>query len=256
MNVFGDFAEYYDLFYREKDYAAEAAFVAGLLRRNSPGACTLLELGCGTARHAVELVNLGFTIHGIDRSVEMVKRAQAAAALLPAEARDLLTAATGDVTSYAPDRIYDAVISLFHVINYQVTRPALEGMFRTARSAVDRGGLFVFDYWYGPAVLTDPPATRIRRMKTGEFEVTRLAEPRTHPNRNMVDVGYTLFVLDRSSGAAKVYEEIHSMRYLFLPELQAFAEDSGFEIIGTGAWLSTEPLSQKTWLGWAVARAV
>ena len=54
MSVFADYAEYYDLFYRDKDYAGEAAFVRGLVRQRAPKARTLLELGCGTAAHQFE----------------------------------------------------------------------------------------------------------------------------------------------------------------------------------------------------------
>jgi hypothetical protein len=34
--VFADYARYYDLLYRDKDYAAEAEYVAGLIRKFHP----------------------------------------------------------------------------------------------------------------------------------------------------------------------------------------------------------------------------
>ena len=45
MSVFGPYARYYDLLYRDKDYAAEARFVADLVRAHAPRANRLLELG-------------------------------------------------------------------------------------------------------------------------------------------------------------------------------------------------------------------
>ena len=57
MSVFGgQYASNYDLFYADKDYAAEAAFVQDVIHRHNPRANSLLEFGCGSARHAVELV--------------------------------------------------------------------------------------------------------------------------------------------------------------------------------------------------------
>ncbi len=53
--AFGEYAKYYDLLYADKDYAAETAFVREIIRRLAPGARTLLELGCGSARHALDV---------------------------------------------------------------------------------------------------------------------------------------------------------------------------------------------------------
>jgi len=43
--VFNDYARYYDLLYRDKDYAAEAEYVAGLIQKFHPSAQSILELG-------------------------------------------------------------------------------------------------------------------------------------------------------------------------------------------------------------------
>ena len=58
----------YDLIYRDKDYAAEAAQLAVLLRAHAPGATDLLELGCGSGRNALCLSELGYHVTGVDRS--------------------------------------------------------------------------------------------------------------------------------------------------------------------------------------------
>jgi predicted TPR repeat methyltransferase len=51
-SVFADYARYYDLLYRDKDYAAAAEYVAGLIRKFHPSARPILELGSGTGIHA------------------------------------------------------------------------------------------------------------------------------------------------------------------------------------------------------------
>ena len=50
--IFADYARYYDLLYRDKDYAAAAEYVAGLIRKFHPSARSILELGSGTGIHA------------------------------------------------------------------------------------------------------------------------------------------------------------------------------------------------------------
>ncbi|MGH9810959.1 MAG: hypothetical protein ACRD9W_27565, partial [Terriglobia bacterium] len=52
---FSEYAAIYDLIYRDKDYAAEAEFVTSLISRFAPGvpsSIRLLDLACGTGRHA------------------------------------------------------------------------------------------------------------------------------------------------------------------------------------------------------------
>jgi SAM-dependent methyltransferase len=76
MSVFGgQYASHYDLFYADKDYAAEAAFVQAIIHRHSPRANSIFEFGCGSARHAVELIRSGFCVTGID-SAEMIALGQ------------------------------------------------------------------------------------------------------------------------------------------------------------------------------------
>ncbi|MEX2016820.1 MAG: hypothetical protein WD873_09250 [Candidatus Hydrogenedentales bacterium] len=60
MSNFQKYAAFYDLLYRDKDYAAEAAYVAGTIRSAVPGARSILELGSGTGRHGRLLAGLGF----------------------------------------------------------------------------------------------------------------------------------------------------------------------------------------------------
>ena len=257
MSVFGkDYASYYDLFYAEKDYGAEAAFVRDVIRRHRPNAGTVLELGCGSARHAVELVRGGLSVTGVDRSADMIARGQDRISQMSPDLQNRLALVQGDVTDYRPMVEYDAVISLFHVVSYQTTNKSLHGIFRSARAATAEGGLFVFDFWYGPAVLTERPEVRVRRAARAGVHVTRIAEPDHDVNRNTVDVKYTLFAVDQKTGQATESTELHAMRYLFLPEIELLAAQSGFELVETGEWLSGKRLGDQSWSGYAAARAI
>ncbi len=165
MKNFGEYAHYYDLLYRDKDYEKEANFVHGLIHKYSPNARTILELGCGTGRHAELLASKGYDVLGIDRSREMLEAANKRLIRLEKTAAARLSFDQGDVRTYRTDKSFDAVISLFHVMSYQTTNKDLQDVFETAKVHLNRGGLFIFDCWYGPAVLTDRPAVRVKRLE-------------------------------------------------------------------------------------------
>jgi SAM-dependent methyltransferase len=255
MSVFGaQYASYYDVFYADKDYPAEVAFVEDVIHRYNPRANSLLEFGCGSARHAVEFVRAGFRVTGIDRSAEMIALGHERRKKLPPKLREQLNLMQSDATNFRSANKSDVVVSLFHVVSYQITNDALQGIFNSARSILASNGLFVFDFWYGPAVLTERPQVRLKRMTTPSHDLIRIAEPKHQADRNVVDVSYTLISIDRETGIAEQQSEIHSVRYLFLPEIEVLAASSGFEIVEAGEWLTGKELHEHCWSGYVAAR--
>jgi SAM-dependent methyltransferase len=255
MSVFGeDYSEYYDLLYADKDYVAEVAFVRDIIQRHKPNARSILDLGCGSARHAVEFARAGLMVTGVERSSDMLARAKDRIGRLSPDLCGLLTLVEGDATNYAATTRYDVVVSLFHVVSYQTSNNALAGIFRCARLALSASGLFVFDFWYGPAVLTKQPAVRVRRVATPNVRLTRIAEPEHQFDRNVVNIKYTIMTVDQRNGRSEEMVEVHSMRYLFLPEIEMLASQHDFEVIEVGGWL-TGRLDEHHWSGYAAVRA-
>lgn len=118
-SVFDEYARYYDLLYRDKDYQAEADYVAGLIQRFNPKAQSILELGSGTGIHAALLTEKGFTVHGIG-SAELLARSLALTKKNMISGHDRLTFSQGDIRHIRLSRQFDTVISLFHVISHSV----------------------------------------------------------------------------------------------------------------------------------------
>lgn len=254
MKVFDFYSAYYDLIYRDKDYAGEAAYIAGLLRGQGLDEGHLLEMGCGTGVHAYHLARMGYNVHGIDLSEKMVARANEKRKTDYRDADDRLRFETGNVGSYRAGRTFDAAISLFHVMSYQTGNAQLEAAFATAAAHLQPGGIFVFDFWYGPAVLTDLPHRRVRELEDDAISLVRTAEPVMHPNENVVDVNYQVAVRNKESGETSEIKETHRMRYLFLPELTGLAERHGFSVAGAHEWMSGAPLSFTSWNGVMICR--
>ena len=73
--VFDAYAAYYDLLYQDKNYHKEAKYILRLLEDNGISSGKILELGSGTGKHAEEFAKMGFFVHGIDLSPEMVQEA-------------------------------------------------------------------------------------------------------------------------------------------------------------------------------------
>jgi SAM-dependent methyltransferase len=256
MSAFDAYGKYYDLLNEEKDYDVEAEYVLGLVQRVNPEVRSVLELGCGTGGHAFPLVRRGLDVQGIDLSAAMVERANTRREILSADDAARCDFATADLRDFRAGRGFDAVISLFHVISYQPTNDDLRRAFDTARAHLEAGGAFVFDCWYGPAVLTDPPYVRTREYRSESLQASRTATPELLPNSNLVRVDYDFVISDAEGNEIDRFPEEHWLRYLFLPELAAFLDLAGFEMKDAFNWMTSEPPGKDTWYAVIVAEAV
>jgi SAM-dependent methyltransferase len=254
MSVFGNYARYYDLLYRDKDYAGEVRYVCDLLQRYGAKVRRLLELGCGTGRHAELLAQQGFDVCGIDGSAVMLEQAQRRAAAARA-GRGALSFRQGDIRTFELSERFDAVLSLFHVVSYLTTNADLRALFGAVKRHLAPGGVFVFDFWYGPAVLTDRPSVRVRRLEDDVIDVTRLAEPVMHPQENVVDVNYEILIREKATGRQESVRENHRMRYLFQPELDLLLSDAGLAPVAAEEWMTAKQPGFDTWGVCCVARA-
>ncbi len=223
MSVFALYAQYYDLLYRDKDYAGEAAYIAELIREHTPQATSILELGCGTGAHASHFAKLGYIVTVIDMSEPMLQQARARKFALAPELSQRLTFEEGDVRTFSAHKCFDVVASLFHVFSYQTTNHNLQAAFETAASHLRPGGLLIFDYWYGPAVLTQRPEVRVKRLEDDALRVVRIAEPEMFATENRVRVNYWVLMDSKNVNHSERLTERHDMRYLFIPEIEALS---------------------------------
>lgn len=252
MEAFKDYAYYYNAFYRDKDYEKEARQVDSLLRRYGTNISKIINYGCGTGRHDLELSKLGYCCAGIDMSTLMVEIAQK-------NVQDKgvsIDFSVADIRGYEPQDKYDAVISLFHVMSYQNSNEDILSAFRSARAALDRGGLFLFDVWYGPGVLSDKPVVRVKEIEDQQNRLVRIAKPVMHDKENVVDVCYEVFVADKETGITKTINEVHNMRYFFRPEMEMYLQQTGFELITNVDGHTLEETSFDSWTSYFIAKAV
>jgi SAM-dependent methyltransferase len=241
-DVFGEYGEYFDLLYGDKDYDGETDYLVGLLKRFGVTSGSMLELGSGTGRHGRRLAKAGFDVLGIERSEAMIGLSDAAGTI-PG-----FSCQAGDIRDVRLDRTFDVVTALFHVLSYQVTTTDLLSVFRNARSHLTSDGLFVFDFWYGPAVHFLKPTVREKKMEGETLLVTRTSQPQWDQQRNLVDVHFDIEVQNKTSGAVlSKFSEVHRMRYFSLPELDVIAECTGFRREVAEEFQSGAAPSEQTW---------
>lgn len=251
MKVFNHYAQYYDLLYSEKKYDIEVNYIEKLIKNYLPSAKEILDLGCGTGTHDFYLERKGYDVTGIDLSENMISIARDKQLKSGFIKTQFLQ---GDLRTINLERRFDVVVSLFHVMNYLTSNVDMYMGFRNAIKHVKNGGIFIFDCWYGPAVLTDLPKIGVRRLQNDKIRTTRIVEPSFYPNRNVVDVDYEIFVEEIETSRLVVIKERHSVRYFFRNEIEALFIDFGVELISGEEWVTGKEMGVDTFGVCFVAR--
>ncbi|WP_104734336.1 class I SAM-dependent DNA methyltransferase [Hanstruepera ponticola] len=252
MDRFNLYAAYYNLLYEDKDYQSEVNYILQLFERHSLSPLkNVLDLGCGTGIHANLLSKLGCNVDGVDASIRMIEQAENTFGN-----NQLLNFYVDDIIEFKSNKTYDLVTSLFHVISYQNTNIELLKSFKTAYNHLENQGLFIFDFWYGPGVLTERPEMRIKELENNKIVVKRKALPRLFINENVVDVNYEIDILDKNSGSSESIKEKHSMRYFFIKELAFYLESSGFKMADFFEWMTFDKPNDSCWNAVVIAKKI
>lgn len=224
MDVFHDYAGYYDDLYEDKDYLKECIFIKNVLEKYSDQSVkSLLDLGCGTGSHALHFAEMGYDVTGVDLSEEMLNIAR--------QKNNInINFIRQDIKNLNLEQKYDAAVAMFAVMGYQTTNENFEKALKSVHKHLNKGGLLIFDVWFGPTVLTNKPEKRMKIMEVGRKKVIRCAIPDLDISQQTVTVKYHILeILEKT--ILKEFEESHIMRFFFYQELIYFLNKSGFSII-------------------------
>ena len=222
--VFSDYAHFYDLYYAEKDYAREVDFVLELASRFGAIPSNVLDMGCGTGRHMEEFIKRDIKCDGFDISPEMLTHARQRLV-----GKDVMIE-EGDITSFENGKKYDLVIAMFAVMGYLIENEQLLSGLRTALKHMRPNGLFIFDGWFGPAVLDQKPEERCHEYDDEKGRVERKVVPRLDPVKQTVTINYEVNLIRDGETVKKISEE-HIMRFMFIQEMAIAMENAGLELI-------------------------
>jgi SAM-dependent methyltransferase len=253
MEVFNDYSAYYDLLYQDKNYKAEVDYLDQLIKTHGVGAKTILELGCGTGKHAFLLAGKGYSVHGIDLSEQMLQCAHSNLSSHKEYKKNAMFS-LGDLRTIRLKKKFDVILSLFHVMSYQTTNLDLQKAFETASKHLNPKGLFIFDFWYGPAVEFNKLKIRIKKFDNESLKIVRIAEPTIHTKKHVVDIDFTIYIHEKKTKKIQKLQEKHSMRYLFEPEIKKLCIDNKFKLINFQEWLSGKKPGKDSWGVCMIAR--
>ena len=240
----GRHAELYDIFYADKPYEDEAAFVHQLIQdHNLTAGNRILEIACGTGSHSFALEALGYEIEATDYSADMlsVARHKALQRKSKVRFRQADMACLGD-----PEQPFDVVICLFDSIGYVKTNEKLAQVFSRVRQQLRSGGLFIFEYWHAAAMLRGYDPVRVRRWQTSDGELIRISQTRLDCVNQLSHVTYHIYEL--SAGGCTTLNETQTNRYFLAQEIDHWLTCKGFAPLKRfNGFTTDETINEDTW---------
>ncbi len=227
MSQYQKYADYYDILHGDKDYKGECDFLEEIFKKYSQRTIrSVLDLGCGTGGHALILEERGYEMAGVDLSPKIIEIAKRKVGDKKRKVDFIL----GDIRNINLKRKFDAVISMFGTICYQVTNQDIISTFRTAKNHLRENGFFIFDCWFGPAVLFQKPQNTSKVINRDKEKVIRLVKPVLDISNKVVDLQYKIC---RISGSKILdeFDEKHKIRFFFPQEIKYFLEKENFKLL-------------------------
>lgn len=216
-------AAFYDALFRNKDYRKSSRTLMQILRRVTPHARTLLDVGCGTGRHLVHLRSR-FDVEGLDRSRQMLAIARKRCPGVRFHQASLV--------AFDLRRRFDVITCLFGAIAYAKTVASLRKATRSLVRHLEPRGVLVVEPWVGPERFV---AGRIvfDRVDDAELKVARMYITK---RRGAVSVFDSQYLVASANGVSH-FTERQELGLFTDRQYRAAFEHAGLKVVATGPHL-------------------
>jgi ubiquinone/menaquinone biosynthesis C-methylase UbiE len=233
--MFTESAEFYDAIYSFKDYATEVAQVAARVRSLRAEARTVLDVACGTGEHCRLLAEVhAFAVDGLDLDPGLLRVAR--------QKHPAGRFFEADMSDFALEQRYDAILCLFSSIGYLVTIERVTRALVCFRRHLAPGGVVLVEPWFPPGSLETDRVFHQSGTHCG-MRVTRVG--RNHIEGRVSRLHFE-YELDGPDGKQRK-TEVHELGLFTHEEMACAFESAGLKaaldpegLTGRGLWIATE----------------
>ncbi|GIV33191.1 MAG: methyltransferase [Chitinophagales bacterium] len=132
---------YYEALYYHRDETEARVFIDALVAFLKPAPQSrILDLACGSGRHAVYLASLGYQVTGIDLSAELIEKARSSES-------DKLEFFVHDMRNEFRINFYNYILNLFTSFGYFKSDHDHKRVLKNIFLGLKSGGRFVLDFF-------------------------------------------------------------------------------------------------------------
>ena len=217
--MFSNSAEYYDRIYSKfKNYEEECEKIQKILQTEQPQAVTILDVACGTGKHAQILHDkYGYSIDGVDLEQKFVEIA-----------RENVPSGNfyqADMTDFSLGKTYDVVMCLFSSIGYVKTLEVLLETLKCFRNHLNESGIVIVEPWFTPEVFI-PGKIHLTIADDEDIKIVRMGDSNLKDKISYLNFEYLIGTEARIERAS----ETHELGLFTIQEMTDCFEKAGFEV--------------------------
>ena len=213
-------SKYYDLVMQDFDYQELVDYLDDLIIEAGGERTNIFDIACGTAQELVFFMQLGYKVHGLDLSANMLEVAKEKLYHVDFQQADMSNFKTNN------NEKYDNVISTFDSINYLLSEKQLLGCFNSVHNALTDNGLFLFDFNTLYGLLNEWSGTKLE-----EGEGYYIAYESEFNYDTAVLSTKMRFFIEEKDGKYISFEETHKEKGFTKQYIKKMLENSGFKVL-------------------------
>ncbi len=217
------YSQYYDKIYSRKNYKDEVIFLDSIFKEYKRKKPVILDVGCGTGEHLIELLKLGYNVIGIDNSQHMLDLARIKLKDSGFIKTKLLKMNANNI--HKTNFKFDIVIIMFNVVGYLNN---FELFFKNLKKVLNKNAIIFFDFWCGEAIKKNKPKISNKKYTFEDCLLTKRSVGKLIEHDTVkVDIDIKL----RKKNKIYLDKETHYIRYFFFDYLKITLSKIGYEVI-------------------------
>jgi ubiquinone/menaquinone biosynthesis C-methylase UbiE len=234
----------YDQMYKNKNYSFETDYLKKLIIRKKIN--NLLDLGCGTCSHLINLSRLCKNAFGVDINNEML---QLGKEKIKKKKIKNIKLFNKNILNFKSKKKFEIIISLFHVVNYLHKKKEISNFFSLASKMLKKDGILIFDFWHKHSNSLKKSKT-LKIIKNKKYIIKRTANSKYNPKTHKTTVDFHYSVKNLKTGDNNHFSERHKMISFDKSKLIKLSNLHGLTFVSAYKWLTKKDLrlSDKTGL--------
>ncbi len=221
-------SRYYHLLYGKRDETEAETFINNLMGVLKPETGSkFLDLACGKGRHALQIANFGFEVHGVDLSDESISAANLMA-------HKHLVFKVQDMRNVYLPGYFNYIFNLFTSFGYFDHLEDNLSTLKAVRAGLKEKGIFVQDYFNAHKVESLMKAHEVKSIEGIDFDI------RKHIDNGVIYKSIKFTDMDQD------YQFCEQVNLFHLNDFERMYQEVGFKIIRVYGSYQLEPFNAES----------